>query len=225
MMRKELLVLGLALLFSGIIATSMAVNIQGEKIISREPATSKHAIDLENQPWSVSLNFSKGRKLYAYIVPGKYWCGEPTPGMNILNLSVTIIDPKGSETRLRVIFSSDPLAPEPKLQLHAVQVVSNEGGLVFEKSNVLETTDGTTYYREISAIVCYDGSYNMTVTPTFGTLGPPAALGLQSLLIEKVYPYWYVILMGVGFMVAGVFLLIWVWKNPKYKKRRKARRS
>lgn len=212
-MRKELLVLGIALLFVGVVATSVAANIQEEKVVS---------IDWEKKPirvWSVSGNFSKGRKLRVYIAPGKDWRGEPQGGMDIVNFSVTICDPQGGKTELRAIFSSDPFASEPKLQPHAVQLVSNDGGLIFQKANELETIGETVYYGEISGIVNYDGPYNVTVYRTFGIFGPPEVLGLESLWVEKEYPYWFVIVMGVGFMVAGVFLFMWAWKSPKHKKR------
>jgi len=223
-MRKGLLVLGIVLLFIGIIAASVAANIQEEKIISREEVDKKTATVLRNMTnWSVSGNFTKGRKLYSYIQPGGDWrATDPEPGINFLRIKVTIRDPNGGETELKAIFSSDPIAPEPKLQPHAVQLVSNNGGLTFEKSNELETIDEVTYYNEISGIVSLDGPYNVTVYPTFGTIGPPSILGLQSLLAEKRYPYWFVISMGIGFVVAGVFFLIWARKSPRHKKRLKA---
>jgi len=216
-LRRELLVLGTVLLFIGVVATSKAIGIQEEKTISKDwDKTNPNA-------WSVSGNFTKGRNLYSYIQPGKYWSAEYQGGINILNLSVTIRDPEGGKTELRAVFSSDPLASDPKLQPHAVLVVSNDGGLTFEKSNELEKTDGTIYYKEIRGTVTYDGVYNVTVYRSGPfTPSPPALIGLQSSLTEKFYPYWFVIMAGVASMVAGVFLLVWVWKNPKNKKRLKA---
>ncbi len=193
-------------------------------MISREQVDRKTATILENMTsWSVSGNFTKGRKLYSYIQPGRDWrASDPEPGIHYLRVKVTIRDPNGGETELKAIFSSDPIAPEAILQPHAVQVVSNNGGLTFEKSNELETIDEVIYYKEINGIVSHDGLYNVTVYPTFGTFGPPTILGLQSLLTEKVYPYWLVIPIGVGFVVAGVFLSIWARKSPRHKKRLKA---
>ena len=217
MLRRELLVLGVVLLFIGVIATSKAIGIQEEKTISKDwDKTNPNA-------WSISGNFTKGRNLRSYIQPGKFWSAEYQGGINILNLTVTIRDPEGGETELRAVFSSDPLAPDPRLQPHAVQVVSNDGGLTFEKSNELEKTDGTTYYEEIRGTVTYSGVYNVTVYGSGPfTPSPPALIGLQSFLTEKFYPYWFVIVAGVASMVSGVFLLVWVWKNPKNKKRWKA---
>ncbi len=215
-MRRELLVLGTVLLFIGVVATSIAIGIQEENVISEDWAETNF------NAWSVSGNFTKGRKLYSYIQPGDFWSAEPQGGINILNLSVTIRDPEGGKTELRAIFSSDASAPDPKLHPHAVQVVSNDGGLTFEKSNELEKIDGTICYKEIRGIVNCDGVYNVTFhgagpyTPL-----PPAVIGLQSFLTEKFYPYWFVIVAGVASMVAGVFLLVWVWKNPKNRKKLK----
>lgn len=216
-MRRELLVLGTVLLFIGVVATSRAIGIQEEKTISKDWDKTN------SNEWSISGNFTKGRTLYSYIQPGKYWSAEYQGGINILNLSVTIRDPEGGKTEIRAVFSSDPLAPDPKLQPYAVQVVSNDGGLTFEKSNELEKTDGTIYYKEIRGTVNCGGVYNVTAHRSGPfTPSPPALIGLQSSLTEKFYPYWFVIVAGVASMVAGVFLLVWVWKNPKNKKRLKA---
>jgi len=222
-MRKELLVLGIALLFIGIIATSVAANIQEEKIFSTEEVDKKTATMLRDMAsWSVSGNFTKGRKLYSYIQPGVNWrASDPGPDINFLKVKVTIHDPNGGETELKAIFSSDPLAPEPVLQPHAVQLVSNNGGLTFEKSNELEKIDEVLYYKEISGIVNSDGPYNVTVYPTFGAsrTDPPSILGLQSQLTGKEYSYWFVIPVGAGFVVAGVFLSVRARKSPQHKKR------
>jgi hypothetical protein len=216
-LRRELLVLGIMLLFIGVIATSEAIGIQEEKTISKDwGKTNPNA-------WSISGNFIKGRSLYSYIQPGKDWSAEYQGGINILNLSVTIQDPEGGKTKLRAVFSSDPLASDPRLQPHAVQVVSNDGGLTFEKSNELEKTDGTINYEQIRGTVTYSGVYNVTVYRWGAfTPSPPALIGLQSFLTEKFYPYWFVIVAGVASVISGVFLLVWVWKNPKNKKRWKA---
>jgi len=209
-LRRELLVLGIVLLFIGVVATSIAVGIQEEKTISKDWDK------INPNAWSVSGNFTKGRNLYSYIQQGKYWSAEYQGGINILNLSVTIQDPDGGKTELKAVFSSDPLAPDPKLQPHAVLVVSNDGGLTFEKSNELEKTDGTICYKEIRGIVNYNGVYNVTFHRSGPfTPSPPTLIGLQSFLTEKFYPYWFVIVAGAASMVAGVFLLVWVWKNPK----------
>lgn len=221
-MRKELLVLGIALLFIGVVATSIAAGIQEENVISREVLDWKNALMLDNMTsWSVYGNFSEGRKLRVVIQPGRDWTGEPAPGYNYLNLPVTIRDPKDKETRLRFEFTSDPMG-EGHLQPSSVEVVSNGGGLTFEKSDELETINGTVYYEELVGIANYNGVYNVTVGRTVGVWGPPEILELQSLEVEKVYPYWFVVVTGVAFMIVGVFLWIWVWKNPKNKKRLKA---
>lgn len=214
-------------MFIGTIAASVAANIQEEKVASREEVDRKTATVLrEMASWSVCGNFTKGRRLYSYIQPGKDWrASDPEPGVHFLRVEVTIRDPNGGETELKAIFSSDPTVMEPILQPHAVQLISNNGGLIFEKSNELETIDEVVYYREISGIVSYDGPYNVTVYPTFGAPrnDPPTILGLQSLLTEKLYPYWFVFPIGVGFVVTGVFLSIWARKSPRHKKRLKAR--
>lgn len=216
-LRRELLVLGVALLFVGVVATSVAVGIQEEKVISND------WVKTNPNAWSISGNFTKGRNLYSYIQPANDWLAEYQGGINILNLSVIIRDPEGGKTELRAVFSSDPMSPDPKLQPHVVQVFSNDGGLTFEKSNELETTDEAKYYEEIRGIVNCDGVYNVTANRAGPfTPSPPALIGLQSSLTEKFYPYWFVIVMGVAFMVTGAFLLIWVWKNPKKKKRLKS---
>ena len=221
-LRRELLALGTVLLFIGVVATSIAVGIQQENVISSERLGHEIAYDLKDMiSWSVYGNFSEGRRLRVVIQPGRDWMAEPAAGYNYLNLPVTIRDPNGKDTKFIVEFTQDPYA-EHNLEPSSVEVVSNGGGLTFEKSNELETINGTVYYEELAGITNYRGVYNVTVGRTFGVFGPPEILDLYSLEVEMVYPYWFVIVAGVASMVAGVFLLIWVWKNPKKKKRLKS---
>ena len=220
-LRRELLVLGTVLLFIGVVATSIAVGIQEENVLCSDRLDHKIAYDLKNMTsWSVYGNFSEGRRLRVVIQPGRDWIAEPAAGYNYLNLPVNISDPNGKDTEFIVEFTQDPYA-EHNLQPSSVEVISNGGGLTFEKSNELETINGTVYYEELAGITNYRGVYNVTVGRTFGVFGPPEILDLYSLEVETVYPYWFVIVAGVASMVAGVFLLVWVWKNPKNKKKLK----
>ncbi len=219
-MRKDLLVLGVILLFVGIVAVSTAANIEEEKIVLRETVGRKTASELINMTdWSVSGNYSKGRRLRLVIQPGNDWMAEPAQGYHYIIVNVTICDPEGDKTQLRVEFRKDAMAVH-NLELFSVEIISSCGGLTFEKSNEL-TINGTTYYWEISGVANYDGVYNATVGKSWGTFGPPEILKLESLVVERSNPYWLVIPVGVGFMVAGLFLLVWVWKSSKHKKRAK----
>lgn len=221
-MRRDLLVLGVILLFVGIVAISTTASIEEEKIVSRQTVGRKTASELiDMTDWSVSGNYTKGRRLRLVIQPGNDWMAEPAPGYHYVILPVTICDPEGDEMQLRVEFRKDAMGVH-NLELFSVEIVSSCGGLSFEKSNELETINGTIYYWEISGVTNYDGIYSATVGKSWGTFGPPEILRLESLVVERSNPYWYVIPVGVGFIGSGLFLLVWVWESSKHKKRAKA---
>lgn len=222
-MRKEWVVFGIILLFIGLIITSATASIQQERINARVELDHKtDSTDLFNNvsDWWIAGNFSRGRRLYLNIQPGRNpeWTTEPPTLHNLiypLYVPVTITDPHGGETKLRVIFGSYPSDLEQHVSFWAVNVTSNDGGLIFEKSNEWQI-DGITYYQELRAVVNYDGIFNATVHRALGMWGPPSILSLESLIIEIEYPYWFVIPIGATFMIVGVFLSIWATKFSKH---------
>ncbi|MDH5448227.1 MAG: hypothetical protein OEX01_04400 [Candidatus Bathyarchaeota archaeon] len=217
-MRNEWLVFGIILLFVGLIVTSAAVSSQQEKVVSRDDVDKKLDLLTNATFWWIAGNFSKGRRLYLSMQPGPGWTAEPPSvyEMYLLKVPVTITDPHGEETRLFAIFGTDPKSTQSDVvRFWGVNLTSNDGGLIFEKSNEFQMV-GITYYQEISAIVTIDGVYNATVNRNIGVWSPPSILLLQSLLIENEYPYWFVIPIGIALMIAGVSLSIWVTKHPKH---------
>jgi type II secretory pathway pseudopilin PulG len=218
-MRKDLLAVAIILLLAGVITISVTANVKEEKIIENTQVARKTASDLDNtaSSWSISGNFTKGRKLHVIIQPGKNWMAEPAPGYDYLDLPVSISDPQGGETRVKVTFTTDPFGIHD-LQIESVEMVSDGGGLTFEESNKIQTINGTDFYNEAGGIVNYYGVYNVTVYRSMGVTTPPSILGLDSLLIEVEYPYWFVTVSGAGLIVIGVSLLIWVRKSPQRKR-------
>lgn len=219
-MRKVLFAVAMLLLFSGVIIVSATANIRQEKIIETTKVARKVAsvLDEAASSWSISGDFTKGRKLHVVIQPGRNWVGESAPGYSYIILNVSIRDPQGGETLVRVTFTADAMGTY-SLQIDRVEVVSDGGGLTFEESDKFDTVNGTDYYDELWGIVNYSGSYNATVYRAAGVFSPPSILGLDSLLIEVEHPYLYVTVLGAGLIVISACLVIWGQKSSHAKRR------
>lgn len=207
-----MLAFGIILLFTGIIAISATANLEEEKVISSDP------VDRKKHSWEVSGNFSRGKRLKLTIAPGKHWYffAEQTDEYDFPHLivQVTICDSLERKTELEAIFV--PYPGSESLDLLAVKLISNSGGLTLEKSNEIELTNETGYYKEISGIVNCDGIYKARVDSVW-LPNPPAVLTLYCQLIKKEHPYWFVIPMGGALIVGGAFLSMWAAKKPKHK--------
>jgi len=223
-LRKDFLVSALVLLFIGIVIVSVTVNIKRRITISEtevEKKTSTH-LDKTARSWSISGNYSKGEKLYVVIQPGDNWYGEPQEAgpYAILKLPVSINDPLGRETKVYAVFMQQIYPTTGPLQLDHVELNSSSEGLTFEEVDKAETVNGTGWYNRLWAIVEFDGNYTVTVSTTWGVVGPPRLIELKSLVVGWEYPYWFVTVAG-GCLVFIALLLLWIgiWKSrqPKFR--------
>lgn len=223
-MRKDLLALSLILLFIGIVTISVAASIREEVIVSRDEVkeVTGSQLDKTASSWSISGKFSKGRKLRVVIQPGDLWFGDYAPGYAYLKLPVSIYDPQGGQTNVTVVFTM-PVDPYSNiyLQFDHVELEHKSSGLTFEEIDKIDTVNGTEYYRDLAAIVEFDGIYNVTIFRA-GVGDPPSIFKLESLVVEWRYPYLFAIVAGGCLIFAALLLLIWTWKikQPKSKSRK-----
>lgn len=223
MLRKNLLAVSLVLLFIGVVIVSATVNAKRRVKIDSEVLAERFGWQLDKTAgsWSISGNFSKGRKLRVVIQPGD-WAGEPAPGYAYMELPVSIYDPHGGETRVKVVFTQpvDPFSPTSILQFDHVELESKGDGLTFEDIDKVETRNGTDWYNDLWAIVEFDGNYTVTIFRTFGVTEPPDIFKLESLVVGWEYPYRFFTFAGGCLIIVGLLLLLmWIRKRkqPKFR--------
>jgi hypothetical protein len=92
-----------------------------------------------------------------------------------------------------------------------INIALNEGGLTVDES-----------LSEIEGVTVYEGYYlaNITVRPAMWN--PPPNPTLKVKVLEKEYPYLFVLPIGISFIVIGAFSLIWGVKTKRkiYPKKR-----
>jgi len=226
-LKKIFLYAALVLLFIGIIAIFGTINMKSEIVDwdNKETLARKTGSELDQTAgsWSISGNFSSGRKLRVVIQPGPLWqAQEVTYQYAYIKLPVSIYDPHGGETKVNVVFTkpTDPYSKQENLQFDHVELISKSDGLTFEEADKLETRNGTDFYNDFWAIVEFDGNYTVTVFRTWGVFDPPAVFRLESLPIWWEYPYWFVTVAGGCLVfIALLLLLMIIWKSrqPKFR--------
>lgn len=211
-MKKSWLISGISLLLIGLIVTSVMATWQEQKVISRR--TVDGGLDKEE----VSGNFTHGNRLSLVISPAQDWSMilDETDEYPFKHFAadITIVNPYGGETQLEAIFVSPPNYQTGKtsLTLFLVKPLSNNAELIFEKSNEKTEVNGTTYYNSISAIVKYDGFYNVSIYPV------PHALNLYEETLGKEYPFLSLVPVGVTVMAIGAIQSGWTLKKHKAKR-------
>jgi hypothetical protein len=164
----------------------------------------------------VSGNFTRGKRLSLEISPADDWSMilDETDEYQFKHVAayITIINPYGGETQLEAIFVSPPNPQAQGLILFLVKPLSNNAELIFEKSNEKTEVNGTIYYNSISAIVKYDGLYNVSIFPV------PHALRLYEYTLGKEYPFLPLVPVGVTVMAVGAIQSGWTLKKHKAKR-------
>jgi hypothetical protein len=164
----------------------------------------------------VSGNFTRGRRLSLEISPADDWSMilDETDEYRFKHFAayITIINPYGEETKLEAIFVSPPNPQAQGLILFLVKPLFNDAELIFEKSNEKTEVNGTIYYNSISAIVKYDGFYNVSIFPV------PHALRLYEHTLGKEYPFLSLVPVGVTVMAVGAIQSGWTLKKHKAKR-------
>ena len=228
-MRKDILASSLILLFIGIVTISVAASIRAEVIVSRDEVkeVTGSQLDKTASSWSISGKFSKGRKLRVVIQPGELWRGEPAPGgYAYLELPVSIYDPQGGQTNVTFVFtqSTNPFSQVDHLQLDHVELEHKSSGLTFEETDKRDIVNGTEYYRDLAAIVEFDGTYKVTIFRAPGVGDPPSIFKLESLTVEWQHPYLFAIVVG-GCLIFAALVLLWIGKIKQTRFRGKVKTS
>ncbi|TET62505.1 hypothetical protein E3J49_08115 [Candidatus Bathyarchaeota archaeon] len=216
-MRNLHLSLGIIILFFGVIVFSVSNQFTETDFIEVEGSR------VENAPygeWETSAQFAGGERLFvAFAMPNMEFV--PNGEQVSATIWVSIIDPEGGNTTLRVDFKN-PSAPRLNVTLE-----SKADGLT-----VGELRGG--FYGappDIGGVAKYAGNYTAIVY-TFGIAmaeayyyRPDGKLPrLAFWVFVRTYPYGVFLPVGVVLIVGGASLSVWAAKTSKRPSRRSSKR-
>jgi hypothetical protein len=211
-MRKAFVVLGIILLFAGVIVTSASA-IPTEKSERSTVATAPL------NEWEISGRLDEGNKLSVeFNPPDLDELLVPEPTLKLL-VEVTAVSHGGKtvfEMEFKGGFGGNTV-------LNNVTVVSKEDGLAVSNPPT-----------EVGGIVPYTDDYlaNITtrktaryITPSEEEFWAPSGLKIVKEVVHKEYPYLFVLPIGIMLMVVGGSLSFWGVRSleRKLRSRRKKR--
>lgn len=209
-MKKAWLFSGVILLLTGLIVTTALAAAQRQTVVS------SRVVDARLDASEGSGDFSQGSRLRVTVSPGDNWgmLLEKSDEYNFdhVAISVTIVDPYGMQSELEAVFVSPPTSQGYSTQgltLFLVKLVSNNGGLTFERSNEKAVTNAAAYYSSISAIVNFTGSYHVSIDAIAHSLD----LYEETLSIE--HPYLFLVPAGATLAAAGAVLSVLAVRRDK----------
>jgi hypothetical protein len=199
-MNRSFVVLGIVLLFTGVIVASAST------MATETPESS--IVKTTTNAWEISGLFGENEKLLVDFTPPnmeQLIIPEPT-----LKLHVEITGPYESKTVFELEFAQRGF--EGATVLWNLTVVLNENGLTVSDS-----------MDEVGGIVPYAGNYSANIT-TRRWWGPPASLTLHAEVVHKEYPYLFGLAIGMPLAVVGGSLSFYSVRNSKRKLRSRIKR-
>ncbi|MEM2522835.1 MAG: hypothetical protein QXW82_06780 [Candidatus Bathyarchaeia archaeon] len=216
-MRKKSMILGVILIFVGVVCVSLS---NTHEFVHRavEVASTQNADE-------VSAYFLIGENVSIVLSPGDDW--SPTGGLVedggiYLTLNVTLISPDNGKTIFRFYFNtskeppSSPDLPWP-LQLSKVEALCvDEDSIEVRKPLTLEWIGG---------IIRQNGTFTIKSSrhPFLNT--PPRYLAFFRAVTERRYLYSNLFPVGSLLSVIGVALSLWGSKSERERKRQKLRKK
>lgn len=204
-MRKAVLVLGIILLFAGVILA--AVSLQKEEKTRNRLIKSETKLPLQEEvkwgKWQASAQFNKSEKMLVDFSPPT---GETLPDGEA-TFYINITDPQGGTTTFNLTLVKGVFSPTLQLYLQ-----SNDGGLTVE--NQPHQIGGTTKYEGQYTVDVYSwkGIIVNYYYPPNGTLG---YIDLYEVIVERNYPNLIALPIGIAPIVIGAFLLVWGTRSKK----------
>ena len=247
-MKKKWIAIGLTLVLSGLIMVPIGINSTSIGFIQ----DTKSPTYTETNSWNISGYFKENRKLTLTITTNKRWgliaaeflgdlpeefavLNETLWGLNMyyIHLTVNVTDPKNGTTMFRVLYVTPKNPPsntlEPPLLLFSVAVSSNDGGLKFPDELVVKENNYLYLKKDVGGdvwgITTYSGTYKVSIKedPALKMFGPPLKLKLESALVVKESPYYF--LVPIGGVVAGAGVVSSLLGTKASKKTRKIYRK
>jgi len=191
-MRKTFVASGIVLLFVGVIVASASTTLLAEEksqLLTRVSA---------KDSWEVGpAPYKQNEKLIVDFNP-------PDPEHDVIpeypiKIVFEVTSPQGSKTVFDAKFKEGfggRLAPPD------ISVVSSEDGLTVSD-----------YPLDVGGIVSHTGNYTANITTRHLGTWYPKTLALKAEIVEKEYPYFFVLPIGVALIVVGGFLSVWGAKS------------
>jgi len=191
-MRKTFVAFGIILLFVGVIVASASTTLLAEeKSHFSTRASVKDSWEVGPAPYKrnerLMVDFLPPNPEYDYLIP-----------TYPLKIVVEITSSHGNKTVFEVIFKEigGKLAPPE------VNVTLSEDGLTVSD-----------YQYEIGGIIRHTGNYTANITSRHLGTWRPKTLALKVEIVEKEYPYFFVLPIGIALIVVGGSLSVWGAKS------------
>lgn len=187
-MRKSFVAFGIVLLFVGAIVASASTTLLAEE---KSHFSTRASV---KDSWEVGpALYKRNEKLIVDFLP-------PNPKYDIIpDYPVKIIFEITSSHGSKTIF-------EAKCK------EGLEGGLAPPDISVVLSEDGlivSGYQVEVGGIVSHTGNYTANITSRHMGTWHPKTLALKVEIVEKEYPYFFVLPIGVALIVVGGSLSVW----------------
>ncbi|MEM2506835.1 MAG: hypothetical protein QXF61_07340 [Nitrososphaeria archaeon] len=165
--------------------------------------------------WEVSGNLSEGDKILVELRYAIEWLEDPMyepsefPGVGLFFHSVDVIDPLGNITRFIVTWSRRQ--GEYVLKIWNITIANNGNNATLDTTILYRPESHA--YDGIGGIIQMNGTYKVKVhsiwpSTTRGKY-PPSYLGIRKGTIITLYPYTFLLPVGMVFAFLGLLILIY----------------
>lgn len=216
-MRSKFLLLGLVLVFSGIVITSL-YNAPSKSYVYQQGHTNTYAFE-------VSGYFNKGEKLVLGMVPGDTWLDYIDvlgymPDYYDATIRVEINNTEGQRTVIDLVYITYATTSGEYAQLSLQMAYTNfttgglanlggagaEGGAI---EGIVETS-GTYTAKTLGTPADPEVLYELNI--------PPTSITLDQYVMQESYPYRETWPIGVVLIVSGGFSSFWARRQTKRQK-------
>jgi len=131
---------------------------------------------------------------------------------DLLPLNFTIITPGQSETVFVYWLEpySNPLVPPPLFP----RLMVTELEILKVQNIILDDSSKLRFAGEVTE----DGNYTLLFTSNYNEANSPLSyLALTKITFEKVYPYTFMVPLGIGIVAVGIILTFWTIRSSKKK--------
>lgn len=219
-MKKLFFSVGLCFILVGVV---LSLNYNSSKVMRKIEVVNK-----DYDVWNITAYLEAGDKIRVICYPGRNWDEELSfdPGDDYVpvphrHIWFEIVDPNGKITEYNTAWTTyGPGGEKVTFSRCYVNVTIRDG---------IEVEQYPTY---IGGTVKLNGTYTVRIgnevsppidffdPPPFKDPYPPTYLAIEKEYPITVYPYTYLLPVGVSVSIMGVVISTWAARRPKLKKRR-----
>lgn len=231
-MKKDLVVLGLILIFIGLIFIPLGINYKTKVNLGNE-----RTLGESTNSWEVSTDYdvTKGNRLILEITPGEWWWlwFEPWQGSDFpiqadwRAVDIIVTDPNGGKTNITLYYVKVQTTGTTPIAQFFGATVDSDGGLEMEEEYVIGESNKTKYYNyngKFAAIAKYSGEYRVRITNGYEFGSEPIKLELKEQRLVETRPYLLMVPVGGVILGFGIIIMIFGWRKEKVKHAKQIRR-